>query len=108
MMKVRSLCSRFVISVRSVQCSLLDARSEGGFMNPPVTLSERFEVAVGKKTVSTLQKSPERPTVLIATADAEMREALEGLLEASRVNAIWVSRVKDVKTLAAGERIVAC
>jgi DNA-binding NtrC family response regulator len=77
-------------------------------MNPPVTLSERFEVAVGKKTVSTLQKSPERPTVLIATADAEMREALEGLLEASRVNAIWVSRVKDVKTLAAGERIVAC
>ena len=58
-------------------------------MNPPVTLSERFEVAVGKKTVSTLQKSPERRTVLIATADAEMREALEGLLEASRVNAIF-------------------
>ena len=77
-------------------------------MNPPITLSERFEVTDGKKTVSTLQKSPERPTVLIATADAEMREALEGILEASCVNAIWVSGVKDVKMLAASKRIVAC
>jgi DNA-binding NtrC family response regulator len=77
-------------------------------MNPPITLIERFEVAAGKKIVSKLQKSPERPTVLIATADPEMRGALEGLLEASCVNAIWVSGVKDVKTLAASERIVAC
>jgi DNA-binding NtrC family response regulator len=77
-------------------------------MNPPITLIERFEVAVGKKIVSKPQKSSERPTVLIATADPEMRKALEGLLEASCVNAIWVSGVKDVKTLAASERIVAC
>jgi DNA-binding NtrC family response regulator len=45
---------------------------------------------------------------LIATIDTEIREALANLLEDAAVNAIWVSGVKDVKTLVARERIVAC
>ena len=46
--------------------------------------------------------------MLIATIDPEIREALAQLLADGSINAIWVSSVKDVKALIAGERIVAC
>ncbi len=48
------------------------------------------------------------PTILIATVDPEIREALAELLEMASVNAIWVSSVKDVKSLVAGKLVVAC
>jgi DNA-binding NtrC family response regulator len=61
-----------------------------------------------RKSGSANQQKSGRPTVLIATIDPEIREGLANLLETSAVNAIWVSGVKDVKTLVARKGIVAC
>ncbi len=58
--------------------------------------------------MASTHRTPGRPTVLIATIDPDIREALAELLETASLNAIWVSSVKDVKTLVAGERIIAC
>jgi len=77
-------------------------------MNPAIVLRERGESGFTKKSVANINRSPGRPTLLIATIDPEIREALADLLEIASVNAIWVSSVKDVKTLVAGELVVAC
>ncbi len=77
-------------------------------MNPAIVLRERGESGFSRKSVTSIDRSPGRPTVLIATVDPEIREALAGLLDIASVNAIWVSSVKDVKTLVAGNLIVAC
>ncbi|MGA7794226.1 MAG: hypothetical protein WCA19_14415 [Candidatus Acidiferrales bacterium] len=55
-----------------------------------------------------IKRTPGRPTVLIATIDTEIREALADLLEMASINAIWVGSVEDVKTIVARERIAAC
>jgi DNA-binding NtrC family response regulator len=77
-------------------------------MNPGVVLTERVDGTFVRKAGASAHPAPGRPTVLIATVEPEIREALTGLLEDATVNAIWVSGVKDVKTLVARERIVAC
>lgn len=77
-------------------------------MNPAVVLKERAESNLMSKSVTSIHRTPGRPTVLIATIDPEIREALAGLLEIASINAIWVSSVKDVKASAGKERIVAC
>jgi DNA-binding NtrC family response regulator len=77
-------------------------------MNPAIVLRERGAIGLGGKSVTNINRTPGRPTVLIATVDPEIRGALADLLEIAAVNAIWVSSVKDVKTLVAGELIVAC
>jgi DNA-binding NtrC family response regulator len=77
-------------------------------MHPAVVLMERAQSDLPKKSATSVPRTPGRPTVLIATIDPEIREALAELLEISAINAIWVSSVKDVKTLVAGKRIVAC
>ena len=73
-----------------------------------VVLTERIEGSFARKSGTATQPAPGRPTVLIATIDPEIREGLAGLLEMSAVNAIWVSGVKDVKTLIGRKGIVAC
>ncbi len=77
-------------------------------MNPAIVLRERVESDFTAKRSNGGTRTPGRPTVLIATVDPEIREALAGLLEMHSLSAIWVSSVKDVKTLIAAERIVAC
>ncbi len=77
-------------------------------MNPAIVLRERIEGGVRGKFAKSIHRTPGRPTVLIATVDPEIREGLAELLETSCLNAIWVSSVKDVKSLVVGERIVAC
>jgi DNA-binding NtrC family response regulator len=77
-------------------------------MNPGVVLTERVDGTFARKSGAAAHPAPGRPTVLVATVEPEIREALAGLLEDATVNAIWVSGVKDVKTLVARERIVAC
>jgi DNA-binding NtrC family response regulator len=77
-------------------------------MNPATVLRERGDSGFAKKSVTSIDRAPGRPTVLIATVDPEIREALVELLETTSVNAIWVSSVKDVKSLVAGNLVVAC
>lgn len=77
-------------------------------MNPAVALLGKLDSAFPRKSRSSLQQTPGRPTILIATVDPQIREALANLLESAPVNAIWVSGVKDVKTLVTKERIAAC
>ncbi len=77
-------------------------------MNLAVVLRERVESYFTRKSVKSIKRTPGRPTVLIATIDTEIREALADLLEAAFINAIWVGSVGDVKTIVARERIAAC
>ena len=77
-------------------------------MNLAVVLRERVESYFTRKTVKSIKRTPGRPTVLIATIDTEIREALADLLEIASLNAIWVGSVEDVKTIVARERIAAC
>jgi DNA-binding NtrC family response regulator len=80
----------------------------GGFMHPVVVLKERVVNHFRPKSVARIQRSPGRPTVLIATIDPEIREALADLLEFAAINAIWVGSVEDVNAIVARERIAAC
>ncbi len=77
-------------------------------MNPAIVLREPREGNGVRKSVTSIQRVPGRPTVLIATMDPEIREGLAGLLEIASVNAIWVSGVKDVKAQVSRNQIVAC
>jgi DNA-binding NtrC family response regulator len=77
-------------------------------MNPAVALRERVESYFTRKSVKSIKRTPGRPTVLIATIDTEIREALADLLEMASLNAIWVGSVEDVKTLIARKGIAAC
>jgi DNA-binding NtrC family response regulator len=77
-------------------------------MNPAVVLRGRAESSVARKASTNVKQSACRSTVLIATIDPEIRRALAELLDPETVDAIWVSGVKDFKTLAAREGIVAC
>jgi DNA-binding NtrC family response regulator len=77
-------------------------------MNLAVVLRERVESYFTRKSVKSIKRTPGRPTVLIATIDTEIREALADLLEMASINAIWVGSVEDVKTIVARERIAAC
>ena len=77
-------------------------------MNLAVVLRERVEGYFARKTVKSIKRTPGTPTVLIATIDTEIREALADLLEMASINAIWVGSVEDVKTIVARERIAAC
>jgi DNA-binding NtrC family response regulator len=77
-------------------------------MNLAVVLRERVESYFTRKSVKSIKRTPGRPTVLIATIDTEIREALADLLEMASINAIWVGSVEDVKTIIARERIAAC
>jgi DNA-binding NtrC family response regulator len=77
-------------------------------MNPAIVFSDPVETDFLKKSATNIRRTPGRPTVLIATIDTEIREALADLLEISSINAIWVGSVESVKTLVAKERIAAC
>ena len=77
-------------------------------MNTGFVLAEKVDAALLEKAEPTFHKSPSRPSVLVATIDSEIREGLAELVESAGVSAIWVSAVKDLKTVVAKERVVAC
>lgn len=86
----------------------LKGAGKGGVMNPAVALRERVERMFKRKIETSIDRTPGRPTVLIATIDPEIRESLAGLLEVASINAIWVGSVEDVKTIIAKEKVAAC
>lgn len=77
-------------------------------MNSGVVLAEQVDAIPTGKAEPIFHQPPSRPAVLVATIDPEIREGLAELVESAGVSAIWVSAVKDVKTVVAKERIVAC
>jgi DNA-binding NtrC family response regulator len=77
-------------------------------MNPAVVLRGRVENNFTRKSVTSFKQTPGRPTVLIATIDSEIREALADFLENASINAILARSVGDVKMLVSRERIAAC
>lgn len=77
-------------------------------MSPAAASKERATGSFKRKSVTAIQRTPGRPTVLIATIDPEIQEALAQLLERSSINAIWVGSVMDVKTVIAQENVAAC
>lgn len=77
-------------------------------MSPAAALKERATGSFKRRAITAIQHTPGRPTVLIATIDPEIQEALTQLLERSSINAIWVGSVEDVKTVIARENVAAC
>lgn len=77
-------------------------------MSPAAALKERAAGSYKRRAITAIQHTPGRPTVLIATIDPEIQEALTQLLECSSINAIWVGSVEDVKTVIARENVAAC
>jgi DNA-binding NtrC family response regulator len=77
-------------------------------MNPAVVLRGQVENKFRRKTATNIRRTANRPAVLIATIDPEIREGLADLLQSASVNAIWVGSVEDAKTIVAKERIDAC
>jgi DNA-binding NtrC family response regulator len=77
-------------------------------MNTGFVLTEKIDAALHEKAEPILHEPPSRPAVLIATIDPEIREGLAELVERAGVSAIWVSAVKDLKTVVAKDRVVAC
>ena len=77
-------------------------------MSPTAVLKERASGSFRRKSITAIQRTPGRPTVLIATIDPEIQESLAQLLERTSINAIWVGSVEDVKTVIAKENVAAC
>jgi DNA-binding NtrC family response regulator len=77
-------------------------------MNPVLVLNERSDSKPSYSSSQAESKSLDVKSVLIATVDPEIREALTDLLEGSNIEAIWVTSVKDVKAVIAKKKISAC
>ena len=77
-------------------------------MDPRIVLTERVDGSFARRSKSAPHPAQGSPSVLIATADPEIREAMRDLLERAGLNAIWVSAVNQLKSLIATERIAAC
>jgi DNA-binding NtrC family response regulator len=75
-------------------------------MNPAVAL--KLENNFAKKSPANYQNAPDRPTILIAAADPDIRAGLADLVRGFQVNSIWVRGVEDSKRLLRKERIAAC
>jgi DNA-binding NtrC family response regulator len=75
-------------------------------MNPAVALN--VESNFTKQSATNVRNAPDRPTLLIAAADPDIREGLKDLLRGFLVNSIWVNGVEDAKRMLAKERIAAC
>ena len=77
-------------------------------MNPAVALKERVETMLSKRSDVDVEHTTGRPTVLIATVDAEIRSGLTELFESFSLNTIWSRGVEAAKNTLANERIAAC
>ncbi len=77
-------------------------------MNRTAVLGVRAEGSIPRKSLTSVRRTSGRPTVLIATIDLEIREALANLFQGASLNAIWVKSVRDVQTAVAREGIAAC
>jgi DNA-binding NtrC family response regulator len=77
-------------------------------MNPAINLKASFEGIPARKSANDSCRSSAHPTVLIATIDPQIQSGLNGILEATAVNAIWVNSVESVKLVIRKEKIAAC
>lgn len=77
-------------------------------MPPGVTLQERVNGKLRKKLDAGVEHAVDRPTVLIATIDPEIRSGLTDLFQAFPVDTIWSQGVEAAKNMLATERIAAC
>jgi DNA-binding NtrC family response regulator len=72
----------------------------------PATGTE--SVLSGHYIPSPLPKDSEAPTVLIATIDSEVRDALAGVLDGHGLDIQWVRGVESAKMLLAEDGVAAC
>ena len=77
-------------------------------MNPAVALKERVEVILRNRADAGGERAAERPTILIATVDPEIRSGLTDLIQEFSLNTIWLKGVEAAKSTLANERIAAC
>lgn len=77
-------------------------------MSSAVSFQHRAGGITFKKSAGCSQKSPGRPTVLIAVSDPEVRETLTNMVQFHRLNIIWLESVADVKSATVNMRIDTC
>ena len=77
-------------------------------MNPAEMFRERFEGLLRKRFAVNFECAAERSTVLIVTADPEIRGGLRELFRGFSLNAIWLNGVEAAKSVLGRERISAC
>jgi two-component system response regulator PilR (NtrC family) len=77
-------------------------------MNPAGMLRKHFEGLLKKRFAVDFECAAERSTVLIVTADPEIRGGLRELFRAFSLNAIWSNGIEAAKNVLGSERISAC
>ena len=77
-------------------------------MSSAVALKERVEGILRKRPEMDVEHAPDRPTVLIATIDPEIRSGLTELFQAFSLNTIWLKGVGAAKSILSKEKIAAC
>jgi DNA-binding NtrC family response regulator len=77
-------------------------------MDSPFPLNEKVESILRKRSEKNSKASCEPPTILVATADPEIRSGLSELFQEFSVNAIWLSGVEAAKRILAKEKVSAC
>src|SRR3981081_2919908 len=70
-----------------------------------VTLKNRVESILRKKPELAVERAADRPTLLIATIDPEIRSGLSELFQGFSLNTIWREGVEAAKNVLASERI---
>jgi DNA-binding NtrC family response regulator len=76
-------------------------------MNPAVALKGIVEGRFGKRLEINRGQLLERPTILIATLDPEIRNGLSEILPEFAVNTVWVKSVEDARSVLATSQIAA-
>ena len=77
-------------------------------MNSASMCRGRLEGLLRKRSANDFDCAAERSTVLIVTADPEIRGGLRELFRAFSLNAIWLTGVEAAKSVLSRERISAC
>lgn len=75
-------------------------------MNTLASVSNQVETVLGRNPIEAGEN--EAPAVLIATADADMRDSLAEILEGHRTNVEWVRGAEAAKRLFDRDKIAAC
>jgi DNA-binding NtrC family response regulator len=75
-------------------------------MIPPA--SDGHEVRQRPHTISREHASSKQPSILLATTDSDIRSSMEELLQNYRVNTLWASGMKEIKSALAKDDVAAC
>lgn len=77
-------------------------------MNPAAALKQKVENIFVKKSDVEIEEPVRRPTILIATIDPQIRNAVTDLLEGLSFESVWLKSVEAVKNRMAKEKMAAC